>query len=83
MTPDHVKQVQGTEYVSVRPMPKTIRQVIRQEKPAYANPHYRTQTKPTESHTQIYPRETKVLDIDSLEHNINVNIEENSPLKNV
>ena len=50
-------------------------------KPAYADPNYRPFPESVESHTQLYPRKSKALDIDSLVHNIDVDFEENSHIK--
>ena len=61
---DHVKQVPDMKHVTTEPKPKIIRQEIRKEKPAYADPNYRPLTKPTESSMHMYPRETDGLDID-------------------
>ena len=54
-------------------------QDVRREKPAYADPIYRPLQKPTD--IPMYPilRKTLDLDIASLEQDVNINFEENSP----
>ena len=52
---------------------------IRKEKPAYADPMYRPPPKPTEISTEISPRKTSNLATDSLEQDIHIDFEENSP----
>ena len=77
MTLDHVKQVPGREYEILGQ-----KQNYKTRKPGYADPTYRPPTKANfsiQSPTQIYPRETDALDIDSLKHDINIYFEENSP----
>ena len=54
-------------------------QGIRREKPASVDRIYRLPLKPTETATQIIPRKTSDLDSDSLEQDINIDFEENSP----
>ena len=54
-------------------------QDIRWEKPVCADPIYRPPPKPMEIPTQIIPRKTSDLDIDSLEQDINLEFEEHSP----
>ena len=53
---DHLQQVPGAEHVCTRPKTKIIRQDIRQEKPAYADPIYRPPPKPVEASTQYLQR---------------------------
>ena len=64
ITPSHVK-VPDIENVVTKPKPKILRQDIRHENPTYAGPIYRPPL--TVPPTQIYPRKTKNLHIDSLE----------------
>ena len=73
--PDHVKHVPDREHVITRSKPKIRRQVVRQEKQAHAGSNYRPQPKPIDTPMQIYPRETDTLDIDLLEHHINIDVE--------
>ena len=52
---------------------------IKREKPAYADPIYRPPPKSNEIPTQIIHRKISDLDTDSLEQDINIDVEENSP----
>ena len=68
-------------------MSRTIRrkaiQDIRREIPACADPIYRPPSKPTETPTQVIPKKILDSDIDSLEQDINMDFEENSPYQDV
>ena len=52
-------------------------QDTRKKIPSYADPIYRPSLKPTKIPLQVIPR--KITDIDILEHDINMDLEENSP----
>ena len=52
---------------------------MRHETPACADSIYRPPHKLTKSPTQISPTETTALDIDTLEHGVNIDFEENFP----
>ena len=56
---------------------------IRREKPSFADPIYRSPPKPTEIPTQIIPRKTSNLDIDSLEQDSTIDFEEIPHIKKV
>ena len=58
-------------------------QDIRREILAYADPIYRCPPKPIEILLQGIPREFKDLDTDTLEQEINMDFEENSPYQKV
>ena len=54
-------------------------QDIRREITAYADPINRPPPKPTEIHTQVTPKTIPESDIDTLKHDVNTDLEENSP----
>ena len=80
---EHLKPVPGIEHVFGQERPQRIRHDTRNEKPASLDPTLQTPPKPIESLTKINsehaPREIETVDIDSLEHDIYSNFEENSP----
>ena len=75
IVPDHVNQAPVIHHVTTKSKPK----ITRQEKPVYLL-NNRPLPKWIESPTQIYPKETE--DLDSLEHNINVDFADNSLQQN-
>ena len=81
IVPNHVKQIPGTELIFTIPKHKISRQEMRQEKAANADPIYGFLQKLIASPTYIDLRETEASDIDSLEHDINVDFEEHFPIK--
>ena len=56
-------------------------QDTRKEIPAYADPIYRLPPKPTDIPLQVIPR--KIMDINTLEQDINTDFEENSTYQEV
>ena len=52
---------------------------IRMEFPAYAGPIYRPSPMPTETPTKVIPKKIPVSDIDTLEQDITMDFEDNSP----
>ena len=53
--------------------------ILERKKPAYADPIYRSPPKPTEIPMHLIPKKALDLDINSLEQDIDIYFEENSP----
>ena len=76
---EHVKKTLSSDDHFSRPKSRNEIQDIRREKPGYAGPIYRPLPKLTEIPVNLIPRNPLDLEIDSLEQDINIDFEENSP----
>ena len=76
---EHVKKTLNPDDPITRSKTRNEMQDIRREKSAYADWMYRPPPNPTEIPTQIVPWKTWDWDIASLEQDMNIDFEENSP----